>query len=239
MKKRNSGRPSGSNEENIYAQRVNSAGSLQWNINGTVIINKENWQRDVKICEDGLGNAIITWRESTFNLGVPALIYAQKVDRHGNFYWDQQGLFLGYGFSEPHFQICCDNSGGTFIAWLYNSNYDLEGNNSICVQYVDSNGRFNWKDNGFYMKNVKATDLCMTKDNSGGCIMAWSSYLVDKYEIYIQKIRNEDFKPISNHPSDIITSEPATERIEWIIHDDSSTGQYRVLTNDSQGNDII
>lgn len=222
-------------EENVYAQRVDSTGHLQWDINGTVIISKENWQQDVKICEDGLGNAVVTWRDTAFSVGVPTLIYAQKLDNDGNFLWDQQGLLLGNGYSDPHFQICHDETGGTFIGWLYY----FDNNYSICIQHVDSNGMLNWRNGGFFMKNVKATDLSMTKDNSGGCIMTWSSYLIDKYEIYIQLINNEDSKPSSNHPSDITTSEPASETIEWVISDDSGSGQYRVLTNDSEGNNIV
>ena len=44
----------------IYAQRINSGGTVLWNANGSIVNVKNNRQRKCKICSDGNGGAIVT-----------------------------------------------------------------------------------------------------------------------------------------------------------------------------------
>ena len=60
----------------IYAQRVNAAGSPQWTADGVALCTAANDQRDPTIVSDGAGGAIVTWDDRR-NGGYD--IYAQHV----------------------------------------------------------------------------------------------------------------------------------------------------------------
>ena len=223
-------RPPYNLDEDIYAQRVNSTGNLQWSVNGKPIISKKNFQWYVEICEDGAGNAMLVWVES-FDL-----LISQKLDLDGNLLWDPQGIVLGEStVSPPHTQIFTDGIGGFLIAWKSKFNNSI----STYVQHIDSNGILNWYDGGLKLRNIgNFYSLCLTGDDKGGCIMVWDDYRIDKYEIFVEMIKNEDSKPYSNNPLDINTTSPVLEEICWTLRDDYGGGQYRILTNDSGGNFI-
>ena len=52
-------------EEHVYAQRINSAGVVNWTSNGEAIVTDgTNWEQDMpQICSDEAGGAIITWMD--------------------------------------------------------------------------------------------------------------------------------------------------------------------------------
>lgn len=66
-----------SSELDIYTQRVNSIGDVQWALNGTAICTADNDQEDPQICSDGTGGAIITWEDR--RSGADYDIYAQRI----------------------------------------------------------------------------------------------------------------------------------------------------------------
>src|SRR3972149_946910 len=69
----------------IYAQRINSSGEVQWTSNGVPISMAANEQSYPKITSDGSGGAIITWQD--FRNGSNPNIYAQKVSSAGLVQW--------------------------------------------------------------------------------------------------------------------------------------------------------
>ncbi len=71
---------SGTNTD-IYAQRVNDSGIVQWTTDGVAISTAANSQVNPTIVSDGAGGAIITWQDN--RNGTNTDIYAQNVDRYG------------------------------------------------------------------------------------------------------------------------------------------------------------
>ncbi len=53
-----------STNADIYAQKINSAGVVQWTANGTAISTATDNQNNHQIISDGAGGAIITWQDS-------------------------------------------------------------------------------------------------------------------------------------------------------------------------------
>jgi hypothetical protein len=47
----------------IYAQRINSMGAVQWIANGVPVCTASNIQEYPQICSDGARGAIITWQD--------------------------------------------------------------------------------------------------------------------------------------------------------------------------------
>ena len=52
-----------SSGRDIYAQRINAAGDVQWGASGTAVCVQSNWQYDARVVRDGTGGAIISWRD--------------------------------------------------------------------------------------------------------------------------------------------------------------------------------
>jgi len=68
----------------IYAQRINASGTVEWAANGVAICRSTNYQFSPTIVDDGSGGAIITWQD--YRSGSNYDIYAQRIDQLGNLY---------------------------------------------------------------------------------------------------------------------------------------------------------
>jgi hypothetical protein len=68
----------------IYAQRVNAAGALQWTADGVAVCTAGDQQGYPTILADGAGGAIVTWQDSRNGGQSPSDIYAQRVYSSGD-----------------------------------------------------------------------------------------------------------------------------------------------------------
>ena len=222
----------GGSSYDIYTQRVNTIGVVQWTVNGVTICTANKNQNDPQICSDGGGGAIIAWEDlrggSSFD------IYAQRVNSNGIVQWTVNGSTIcTVSDSQSNPQICSDGGGGAIIAWQ-----DFRGGSSydIYAQRVNTIGVVQWTINGSTICTTSGSQdfpqIC--SDGGGGAIIAWKDYRSgSNYDIYAQKIKN--IVPTSNHPADINTSTDGLETINWTLYDDSGGGQYRVLVNSTMG----
>jgi len=123
-----------SNEDDIYAQRVDANGNVLWNFNGVPVCMAQGLQRDPQLVSDGAGGTIITWqdrRSSVYD------IYAQRVDANGTMLWTIDGAPISTDTDDQRFpQIISDGTGGAIIAWIDQRN----GNLDIYAQNVNPDG---------------------------------------------------------------------------------------------------
>ncbi len=116
----------------IYAQRVYSDGSVLWPTDGVSLCVASNDQDSPQIVSDGIGGAIVTWRDKrSDSLGD---IYAQRVGGDGNVLWQTDGLSLcveSYHQVVP--QIVSDSVWGAIVTWEDNR---LSSNRDIYAQRV-------------------------------------------------------------------------------------------------------
>ena len=80
----------------IYAQRINAEGEMQWSLNGIAVYAGEHEQGWPVAVSDGAGGAIIAWGDGRNNR---LDIYAQRVDANGKILWDTAGV-----------QVCVDDA---------------------------------------------------------------------------------------------------------------------------------
>ena len=161
---------SGTNYD-IYAQRINAAGAIQWPANGTAICTANNDQKELQLCPDGAGGAIITWADN--RSGVYYDIYAQRINAAGVVQWTVDGVAICTATNIQDVpQLCTDGAGGAIIAWadLRNGvNYD------IYAQRINATGAVNWTANGVAISTVtqqqEGVQLCT--DGAGGAIITW------------------------------------------------------------------
>ena len=185
-----SDRRSGAYGTDIYAQRVNSSGDIQWNENGVAVCIADNYQKSLQICSDNASGVIIIWEDyrNSEDKGYPNYnssdIYTQRINASGNIQWNENGIVicdaLDYQGSP---KICSDGDGGVIIIWR--DRRSGEYGNDAHAQRIDSLGNILWEPNGIFLSNVTSYmgyNICT--DGVGGAIIIW----VDREYLYGQKI---------------------------------------------------
>ncbi|MHA1271102.1 MAG: hypothetical protein ACTSPY_15015 [Candidatus Helarchaeota archaeon] len=181
-------------ENDIYAQKIDSNGVIQWEVNGVVICNYSNSQTFPEICSDGNGGAIITWFD--YRNGIDGAIYAQRINATGNIVWTENGIVVCNINDDPwmpefdNLIIKEDGNGGAIIAWVDNrsgTNWD------IYAQKVNSSGAMKWGANGTLVCNANNDQKWpkMCSDGNSGIIITWEDHRNGSYsDIYAQRINS-------------------------------------------------
>jgi hypothetical protein len=104
-----------SGESDIYAQRVDLEGNVQWGNDGLAICIEMGIQNHVGITGDGTGGVVLVWndnRTATFDL------FAQRIDRKGIALWEKNGLAVSTSLNTQCFPVLIgDGTGGAIVIW--------------------------------------------------------------------------------------------------------------------------
>ncbi len=174
----------------IYAQRINSSGELEWNTNGVVICNDSSNQDYPKICSDLVGGAIITWMD--YRSGTSYDIYAQRINSDGIVQWTPNGEEVcTANRTQQQLQICSDNASGAIITWEDTRNWPT--NRDIYAQRINNSGGIEWQNNGTVVssliRNRSNPQICSSGE--GGAIITWEETItVTEIDIYAQKLNS-------------------------------------------------
>lgn len=166
---------------NLYAQRVDSNGILQWGANGVAISTAINHFSNFiipKICRDGHGGAIIVWAAGRNGNG----IYAQRVNSEGIVQWMSNGVTISTNGILG--LVTSDGKDGAIIAFG-----NLSANNATYLQRINANGILQWTNAGTPMPYVLNTvGIAITDDGSGGAVFVWSGGTTLSRNVYAQRI---------------------------------------------------
>jgi hypothetical protein len=119
----------------VYAQRVNPSGIVQWGSNGAAICTTGSYQEHPSLISDCAGGAIITWQDG-ISVSISD-IFAQRIDASGVVQWGLNGTAVSTadsGQADP--DLVSDARGGAIITWLDCRNGDWD----IYAQQVSANG---------------------------------------------------------------------------------------------------
>jgi hypothetical protein len=212
----------------IYAQKVNSTGDVQWVDNGIAICTENDTQGSPQICNDEYGNAIITWNDKRNGLHYD--IYAQKINFTGDLVWKPNGTEICTEGGDQIFpKICSDGAGGAIITW--------EDSRGIYAQRINSTGDVQWIANGTAICTINNTlwqpQIC--SDGSGGAIIVWTDYRSgNNFDIYAQRINSTgDIRWIANGTA-ICTADNDQETPQICS---SGTGNAIITWKDLRGTD--
>jgi predicted lipoprotein with Yx(FWY)xxD motif len=177
---------SGSNYD-IYAQRVNSSGAVQWTPDGVAISTAAFDQFNIAMISDGSSGAILTWEDNRANVVNCPDVYAQRVDGSGAPLWTADGVSICNQAAAQHGpRLVSDGGGGAFITW-----YDQRaGDYDIYTQRVASGGAVQWTTNGVATCTMATDqlkpDIC--SDGADGVIITWYDYRsTTDFNIYAQR----------------------------------------------------
>jgi len=186
-------RRTGNPNWDIYAQKINTGGGIQWTLNGEAICLAASNQNTPQLISDGNGGAIITWNE--LGTGIPdPNIYAQRVNANGTAQWaiNGVGVCLAAG-GQGYPQLTPDGNGGAFITWQ-----DTRTNNiqDVYAQRINSSGSSLWTIDGVAVSTatfVQSFPL-IVNDGNNGMIIAWTDLRNDlsgqRHDIYAQRVNN-------------------------------------------------
>ncbi|MBD3227872.1 MAG: hypothetical protein GF329_06760, partial [Candidatus Lokiarchaeota archaeon] len=174
-------------DNDIYAQKINSTGAVQWTANGVVISNASREQINPEITQDGNSGAIITWQD--FSSGSDYDIYAQRVNSSGHYQWQNNGnLICGVSNQQTNPIIISDNLGGAIISW--EDRRDAASTSTdIYSQRINSEGQKLWASVGIPVCNALSTQekISMASDGLNGAFITWQDYRSGSdYNIYAQ-----------------------------------------------------
>ncbi|MGD1048963.1 MAG: FlgD immunoglobulin-like domain containing protein [Candidatus Krumholzibacteriaceae bacterium] len=170
----------------IYAQRVNASGAVQWAANGVAVCALAGDQNNPTIIADGVGGAIVTWWDTrSVNYG----IYAQRLNASGVAQWTANGVGLSTGTGGRYSPvIVSDGGGGAIVTWIDERN----GHSSpeIYAQRVSASGSVQWTANGVRMGAAAGIFQSpqIISDGAAGAIVTWSDNRSGNYDIYAQSI---------------------------------------------------
>lgn len=170
----------------IYVQRINSSGVVQWTTDGVSICEIQDRYVDyLQICSDGAGGAIITWEDNR-NI-MPSDIYAQRIDSSGNVQWTTNGIPICTEIQSQYWpSICSDDSGGAIITWTDYRASGYPNNGDIYAQRISSSGNIQWTPNGtaIVANTGSQSDSKIISNGAGGAIIAW----IGNSDVYAQRI---------------------------------------------------
>jgi hypothetical protein len=176
---------SGTNYD-IYAQRVNASGVVQWTANGVALCSAEGHQQPPDIASDGAGGAIITWWDNRG--GSVSDIYAQRVNASGAVQWTANGAPLCTdGGSQRYAVLASDGAGGAIVAWDDNRG----GSYDIYAQRISATGVTQWATDGVALCTATNNQVVprIVADDAGGAIVTWGDFRNGtNYDIYAQRV---------------------------------------------------
>ncbi len=198
----------GGGDDNIYAQRVNTMGDIQWTGDGVAVCMAANGQSDPVIVSDGAGGAVIAWEDDRV---AGTNVYAQRLDNPGAVQWTADGVALcTAAANQLKPMIASDGAGGAIVGW-----YDYRGGNAdIYVQRVGAAGAVQWIADGVPLCAAAEDQMhpAIASDGAGGAIAAWQDYRSEStYEVYAQRVKPPGFPGGSWPTIEDVADVPADE----------------------------
>jgi len=173
------------NDYNIYAQKVNSSGAVQWTVNGVAISTVAGTQSNPKLRGDGSGGAIIAWQDKRF--GNDYDIYSQRINSTGAVQWTANGVIV-CNATDNQSAIDMTNEGisGAIITWKDNRSL----NNDIYAQMINLSGAVQWTANGINIATGAAEQINPNAvgDGNGGAIIVWQDSSGGNWDVKSQRI---------------------------------------------------
>ena len=175
--------------ENIYAQRILSDGTIAWQENGVIVTDATGVQEKPKIRPDGTGNFFIIWRDKRNESNGD--IYAQNIDLNGNLLWAEDlAVYAGAGIQRnPRATHLSEE--GAIIVWEDGRNDPYV--KDIYAQKINPDGTLAWNSTGISICDADNDQLNprLNRDANGGAWIIWDDGRISGHpheDIYIQKV---------------------------------------------------
>ena len=169
----------------VYAQRVNAAGAVQWTANGVGVCVLSSYQASPSIASDGSGGAIMAWtdyRNADYD------IFARRINSAGVPQWVGNGIAIcTESGQQAGAMVVASASGSAFIVW---TDYRF-GGIDVLMQKVDASGNTLLSLNGTYVSAAADAQYLNSaiSDGAGGMYVVWTDYRnLSDTDVYAQRV---------------------------------------------------
>jgi hypothetical protein len=169
----------------VYAQRVNGSGAVQWTATGKAVCALANNQYLPALLADGGGGAFVAWADGRT---AAEDIYAQHLDATGAPLWAADGVAVTTAAGQQMYAaLVPDALGGVIVAW----NDSRNGCVGLYAQRISFEGLASWTANGVAVAvSPNYYDQLLgyiEADGVGGAVLAWMRY-GNGYDAYAQRL---------------------------------------------------
>ncbi len=177
----------GSEQSEIYAQRVSKNGVCSWSQNGILVASVGTSYPQFALAPDGSNGAFVAWMDDAF------AIRLQRVNS-GTVMWAANATVCD-GPNPVYFEMINDGAGHAIVTWIHGSVSD-RWNNDVYAQKCDGTGAMLWAAGGVGVCTATGDQFIstLTSDGSGGAIIAWfdaESYYCENtcdLNVYAQRV---------------------------------------------------
>jgi len=175
--------------QNLYMQRIDSAGTHLWGENGRILCDAPGIQESGKMTPDGDNGFIISWRDRRQDNGGD--IYANRIDLAGNVLWPEDlPVYMGAG-NQTNPRITEASDGGALVAWEDNRNDATYAD--LYAQKINLDGTVGWDSAGVAVsvEDYHQLNPRLVGDETGGCWIIWDDGRLQDHpheDIYLQHI---------------------------------------------------
>jgi hypothetical protein len=170
----------------IFAQKINALGLVQWAGNGRTVCSESHDQGGARVTSDGAGGAIISWHDARSDAGD---IYAQRVSATGVLQWTTNGIAICAATgAQTNTTIVTDGAGGAILSWI-----DYRATPSkVYAQRLSNIGAALWTANGIAICPTGGTQTASTAltDGAGGAIVVWNDNRSPTIGLYTQRLNS-------------------------------------------------
>jgi len=175
----------------IYAQRLDSAGAVQWGTNGRLVCNSPNDQRTPRVVSDGAGGVVLAWTDKRSS-ALSTDVYAQRLDATGTALWTTNGLAVCTALgSQTRVRMCPSYSSATILTWMDTRNEASVALYDIYAQMLDGTESAKWTADGVPVAALTGTTQRMQQtagDGMGGLYAAWEDDRTSDWNVFAQRL---------------------------------------------------
>ncbi len=195
----------------IYAQHINSNGTMSWETNGKAISSSQGPQY-LSVIQKNSNKLYVTWAD---NRDGSVGLYNQILDTNGQTYLPQNGKKIFWGISGNAYDLEAIKSGTEVFAVSQDTRAANFGY-QIYMQKFNSEGDTLFATNGIPITTANGIDQCMLttiSDGEGGFIASWMENHNDLYKLFAQRIDSNGNRLWGEHGINLALSANAFEQI--------------------------
>ncbi|MCZ7556198.1 MAG: T9SS type A sorting domain-containing protein [Bacteroidia bacterium] len=172
-------------EYDIYAQRVNGSGALQWGAGGIAVCTSAGVQMQLTGYSTGTGTMLLAWQDYR---NTSADIYAHILNPQGLAFIGSGAAVCTDAATQEAPRVAPDGTGGMIVAW---ADYRVAAGD-IYARRVSSAGVLQWSADGVPLCTQAATQhaVDIAPRDSGGVVVAWMDYRNARGDVYTQAVNN-------------------------------------------------
>lgn len=163
----------GSNNPDVYANRVDASGNVLWGANGVVVCNDPNAQGDIAIASDDSMGAIVAWRDQRNNATNGSDVFAQRILANGQPNWTANGVLLGQGAATQRHPVV-QNTGLANPIWvMWEDSRNGLGFDLYAIRLSHQGQQTGGAGLPIATVSGDQVNMASASDGSGGVFLAW------------------------------------------------------------------